>query len=154
VINYKVDSYEGDFAHPEWIPIVLKNSHKVVYSVHEYPKEVGGYPGPESGPGYIDRMNKTWGRLISKNVAPVWVGEMGGVSMTSSANIAWGDTLLSYMNGRAPGGIRFTKDQQPISGDWWRWGAVPDTGDGCFDATGKMNAAQAPYIDQLLYSPR
>jgi hypothetical protein len=66
----------------------------------------------------------------------------------------WGDTLLSYMNGRAPGGIRFTKDQQPISGDWWRWGAVPDTGDGCFDATGKMNAAQAPYIDQLLYSPR
>jgi hypothetical protein len=40
------------------IRVVLTHRAKLAYSVHEYPKEIGGYPGPESGPGYVDRMNR------------------------------------------------------------------------------------------------
>ena len=55
----------------------LKNPAKRVYSVHGYPKEIGEYPGPESGPGYIERMNRMWGWLVIENIAPVWIGENG-----------------------------------------------------------------------------
>src|SRR5208282_6046439 len=58
VINYKSGAYEGDLSVVRKWPVRLNNPTKLVYSVHEYPKEIGGYPGPESGPGYIERMNQ------------------------------------------------------------------------------------------------
>ena len=75
VIDYKKGAYEGDLSCVR-TAIRLTNPGKLVYSVHEYPKEIGEYPGPESGRGYIDRMNKMWGWLLTENVAPVWIGEM------------------------------------------------------------------------------
>ena len=154
VINYKIDAYEGDLSPAKTLPIVLTNPAKLVYSVHEYPKEVGGYKGPESGPGYIDRMNHTWGWLITQNIAPVWIGEMGS-SMATPQQKAWGNTLLSYMNGTAAGGLRFKKGEQPISGDWWCWGYLTgETPDGCLEQDGTLRPEQAPYIEQLMFRPR
>ncbi len=151
VINYRIDAYEGDLSVARMLPIVLSDPSKLVYSVHEYPKEIGGYKGPEAGPGYIDRMNKTWGWLVSGNVAPVWIGEMGS-SMTTDGDRAWGDTLLVYMNGAAPHGLRFSKKQQPISGDWWAWGYQPgNIPDGCLNQEGALRPEQAPYIQQMLF---
>jgi len=150
VINYKINAYEGDLSVVRTQPVVLRDPSKLVYSVHEYPKEIGGYSGPESGPGYVARMNKTWGWLVTENVAPVWIGEMGS-SMAAAPSKAWGETLLSYMNGEALGGPRFTGRQQPISGDWWVWGNLSDqVPNGCLAKDGSLRPEQAPFIARML----
>jgi hypothetical protein len=151
VINYNTGAFEGDLSAVRKLPVVLSNPAKLVYSVHEYPKEIGEYKGPESGDGYIERMNKTWGWLIKENVAPVWIGEMGA-SMSSEASRAWGQTLLDYMNGKAPGGPTFTGNQQPIGGDWWAWGCLTGQNpNGCVGEDGKVRPEQAPFIKQMLF---
>jgi len=153
VINYKTGAYEGDLSVVHSLPIVLSNPAKLVYSVHEYPKEIGAYPGPESGPGYIARMNKRWGWLITENVAPVWIGEMGA-SMRSAASKAWGQTLLDYLNGKAPDGPAFSGTQQPLGGDWWAWGCLTGQNpNGCVGEDGQMRPEQAPFIHQMLFHP-
>ena len=150
VINYKINAYEGDLSVVRTLPIVLRDPSKLVYSVHEYPKEIGGYPGAESGPDYVARMNKTWGWLVTENVAPVWIGEMGS-SMAAAPSKAWGETLLSYMNGEAHGGPTFTGRQQPISGDWWVWGNLSDqVPNGCVADNGRLRPEQAPFIARML----
>ena len=154
VINYRIDAYEGDLSVARAQPVVLRNPAKLVYSVHEYPKKIGGYKGPESGPGYVARMNKTWGWLVAEKVAPVWVGEMGS-SMTTPEERAWGETLLGYMNGTAPEGLRFSGKQQPVSGDWWCWGHRDgEKPDGCLDSGGQLRPEQSPFIAQLLFRPK
>jgi endoglucanase len=138
-----------DLTHVATQPVVLRIPHKVVYSVHEYPNMRNGGGGPK----YIARMNEDWGYLIKQNIAPVWIGEMGA-SMQTSSDKAWGITLLNYMNGFAPGGPRFSKDQQPISGDWWRWGYLPgQQPDGCLNQAGKIRSVLVPFIDQMLFRP-
>ncbi len=151
VINYKTGAYEGDLSVVRNLPVRLSNPAKLVYSVHEYPREIGGYPGAESGPAYIERMNRMWGWLITENVAPVWIGEMGA-SMASSASKEWGATLLAYMNGVAPGGLTFGMNQAEISGDWWSWGCLNGQNpNGCVGDEGKVRPEQAPFIDQMLF---
>ena len=149
VINYWKGAYEGDLSDARVLPIVLHNPAKLVYSVHEYPKEIGGYPGPEFGPGYVDRMNKTWGWLVKENVAPVWIGEMGS-SMLLPGSKAWGATLLGYMNGLAPDGPTFQGNQQGVSGDWWIWGNLDGQDpNGCLAADGDLRPEQATAIAQM-----
>lgn len=151
VINYKTGAYEGDLSPVRTLPVVLSHPAKLIYSVHEYPKEIGGYPGPESGAGYIERMNKTWGWLITENVAPVWIGEMGA-SMSSPASRAWGATLLDYLNGKAPGGLKFAGNQQPVGGDWWAWGCLTGQNpNGCVGENGQVRPEQAPFINGMRF---
>jgi endoglucanase len=150
-INYKKGAYEGDLSWVRDLPVRLSNPAKLVYSVHEYPKEIGGYPGSESGAGYIERMNRTGGWLVSENVAPVWIGEMGA-SMISAASREWGRTLLDYMNGKAPGGPTFQENQQGVSGDWWAWGHLNGQNpNGCVGKDGKVRPEQSWFIDQMLF---
>ena len=151
VINYETGAYEGDLSPVRSLPVVLSNPAKVVYSVHEYPREIGGYKGPDTGIGYVDRMNRMWGWLIKGDIAPVWIGEMGA-SMKSSESRAWGSTLLDYMNGIAFGGPTFTNGRQGISGDWWLWGCLDGQNpDGCLDKKGNLRRDQEPYINRMLY---
>lgn len=151
VINYKIDAYEGDLSVVKTLPIVLSKPAKLVYSAHEYPREIGGYHGPESGAGYITRMNHTWGWLARQNIAPVWIGEMGA-SMASADSKEWGKTLLAYMNGKAAQGLRFSGKQQPVSGDWWCWGChTGENPDGCLNEAGQVRPEQAPFIAQMLF---
>ncbi|MBV9850900.1 MAG: cellulase family glycosylhydrolase [Armatimonadetes bacterium] len=152
--DYGAAAYEGNLAPARTLPVALRRPRKLVYSVHEYPREIGGYPGAESGPEYVARMNRTWGWLVSENVAPVWIGEMGA-SMQSAASRAWGETLLAYMNGESPGGLTFSGNQQPASGDWWCWGdRRSENPDGCLSADGKVRPEQAPFIAQMLFRPK
>ena len=94
-------------------------------------------------------MNKTWGWLVSENAAPVWIGEMGS-SMLVAPSKVWGETLLSYMNGEAPGGPKFEGDTQPISGDWWVWGNLSDqVPNGCLAKDGSLRPEQTPFIAKM-----
>ena len=94
-----------------------------------------------------------WGWLIAENVAPVWIGEMGA-SMTSAASKAWGQTLLDYLNGKAPGGPTFAGSQQPIGGDWWAWGCLTGQNpNGCVGQDGNVRPEQARFINQMLFHP-
>ena len=45
VLNYRIGACEGDLSVVRDLPVALTNPAKLVYSVHEYPKEIGGYRG-------------------------------------------------------------------------------------------------------------
>jgi hypothetical protein len=146
-------------------PVVLTvgKSHppKVVYSVHEYPKTIGG-SAYDSGPEMTKARNEAWGYLEANGYAPVWIGEMGA-SLDGHADSAdtthtptpladeqaWAADLVAYLNGQAPGGPRFRPWEQPFGSDWWAEGNLagqyPD-GTFTFDTE---NAAQAAVYSQL-----
>lgn len=156
------ENYGSDFAHSGRAPagdlslagsrpVVLTLPHKLVYSVHEYPTEISSVR-PDYGPRSIAEMNRTWGYLVTGNIAPVWIGEMGS-SMVSANSRAWAGTLLGYMNGQdgAAGGPMFSGTQQPVGGDWWVWGYLPgESPDGTLDADGALNPAQYAVWRRLL----
>lgn len=101
-------------------PVTLNVPAKVVYSVHEYPGEISAQK-ISSGPALVKRMNEMWGWLITGNIAPVFVGEMGS-SMTSQQSKEWAETIVPYLNGTAPDGLRIPEGGQGVSTDWWAWG--------------------------------
>jgi endoglucanase len=117
---------EGDLTLVKAKPVLLDTPDKVVYSVHEYPNY-----HPNSGPVAIERMNYVWGYLVSQNIAPVWIGEMGA-SLDGSVDAgedlasqrAWLGTILPYLNGQegARGGPTFEGNRQGVGTDWWVWG--------------------------------
>ena len=101
-------------------PVALDVPNKVVYSPHEYPGEISAQK-ISSGPELIKRMNELWGWMVTENVAPIFVGEMGA-SMSSAQSKAWADTLVPYLNGTAPDGLKIEPGGQGVSTDWWAWG--------------------------------
>jgi endoglucanase len=101
-------------------PLALDVPNKLVYSVHEYPGEISAQK-ISSGPALIRRMNEMWGWLVNQNIAPVFVGEIGS-SMVSEQSREWADTIVPYLNGTAPDGLRIPEGGQGISTDWWAWG--------------------------------
>ena len=137
------------------LPVVLNTPNKLVYSVHEYPDEIGGNT-QDSGTAYIQSMNQRWAFLVSDNIAPVFIGEMGA-SMTSANSQAWAATLLDYLNGKdgALGGPTFSGNQQPVSGSWWLAGN--ETGqnpDGIQTSWGgSYRPEQQAITNQMTYSP-
>jgi endoglucanase len=143
---------EGDLTAVRHKPVILRIPNKVVYSVHEYPAEISAVH-TDSGPAYIEQMNKAWGYLIHENIAPVWVGEMGA-SMASPGSNAWADTLLPYMNGTAPGGIRLAAGQLGVGGTWWAWGNLEQqTPNGYLQPDGRPRPEQARVVRQLMSEP-
>lgn len=137
-------------------PVILKTKNQVVYSVHEYDTKVYDFKDNDQPSTLIQHMNKDWGYLYTKNIAPVWVGEMGSNLETEQDRI-WAKTLLDYMNGKcgAQGGPTFKAGDQPVSGSWWLWGYFPgEQTDGTLGSdwmTPRLD--QQGITDQLLYSP-
>src|SRR6185312_2001729 len=107
-------------------PVILKRPNQVVYSVHIYPKEISGVK-VDSGPQVIQEMNQAWGYLMNKNIAPVWIGEMGS-SMKTADDAAWAKMMIDYTNGRygAEGGPVVRPGQQGVGTDWWSLPNCPD----------------------------
>ena len=113
---------------PDWrnirkYPVTLNIPNKLVYSPHEYPEEISGQK-ISSGPALIRHLNETWGWLVTENLAPIFVGEMGS-SMSSAQSRQWADTIVPYLNGTAPDGLRLPPGGQGVSTDWWVWGHLP-----------------------------
>lgn len=142
---------EGDLSVAGKVPVVLGVPGKVVYSVHDYPTEISSIR-VDSGPAAVRQMNRVWGYLITDNIAPVWVGEMGS-SMISENSKDWAATLIGYMNGEdgALGGPVFAGTQQPVSGDWWVWGYLPGQApNGTLAADSSLRAEQQAVWQRLL----
>lgn len=139
-------------------PVVLTISNKVVYSVHEYPNEVTQLK-LDAGPEFVKHMNYAWGDVVSRDIAPVWIGEMGS-DMRSDNSRAWASTLLDYMNGKdsALGGPAFTANQQPVSGSWWKIGVEGHGGNPDGNQTawglGHYRPTQQVATDQILFKPK
>jgi aryl-phospho-beta-D-glucosidase BglC (GH1 family) len=137
-------------------PVILKYKHQVVYSVHEYDTKVYDFKDNDQPSTLIEHMNKDWGYLYTKNIAPVWVGEMGSNLETEQDRI-WAKTLLDYMNGKcgAQGGPTFESGDQPVSGSWWLWGYFPgEQTDGTLGSDWVTpRSDQQGITDQLLYLP-
>jgi endoglucanase len=72
----------------------------------------------------IRHLNETWGWLVTENLAPIFVGEMGS-SMSSAQSRQWAETIVPYLNGAAPDGLRLPAGGQGVSTDWWVWGHLP-----------------------------
>lgn len=98
-------------------PVVLKVKNRVVYSPHEYPSSVFDQPWfhdkryPENLRAVWD---KQWGYIVTKNIAPVFVGEFGTKLQTSSDK-KWLSKFVGYL-----------KDRR-IS--WGYWSFNPNSGD-------------------------
>jgi endoglucanase len=107
-------------------PVTLKTPHQVVYSVHEYDTNVYDFGANDQPSTLVPHMNDDWGYLYTRNIAPVWVGEMGS-NLTSAQDRIWAQTLLDYMNGKdgAQGGPTFHSSDQSVGGSWWLWGYFP-----------------------------
>ena len=137
-------------------PVVLKRPNQVVYSVHEYGPEVDDYGANEQTATLIPHMNADWGYLVTQNIAPVWIGEMGS-NLDNTVEQLWAQGIVDYMNGKYgdAGGPTFTGNQQGIPGDWWAWGYFPgEIPDGTLEsdfATPKPD--QKVITDQLSYFP-
>jgi endoglucanase len=132
---------EGDLTMVNSLPVVLNVPDKIVYSVHEYPNEISSIT-QDSGSSAISRMNNAWGYLISQNIAPVWIGEMGA-SMTSVDSIEWAATMVNYINGQSP----------PISTDWWAWGDLTGSApNGTLSGT-TPRPEQQGITKQLMFAP-
>ena len=102
----------GDLSLVRQYPVVLTNSGKVVYSVHEYPPETSGNANDAASALKIANMTAIWGYLVKENIAPVWIGEMGSYFNGTAAQIAestaWMNMMISYMNGTTTGGLQGT----------------------------------------------
>ncbi len=137
-------------------PVILNRPDQVVYSVHEYGPEVYDFGANDQPSTYVPHMNAVWGYLYTRNIAPVWIGEMGS-NLDNPTEITWAHTLLNYMNGKyaSAGGPAFYGPEQPIGGDWWLWGYFPgELPDGTLEsdwATPKPD--QQAITDQMLFRP-
>ena len=155
--NYTGEKPWGDLSNVRSFPVQLAVPNKVVYSIHDYPVYVSAVR-EDSGPRKVARMNRAWGYLVSENIAPVWVGEMGANFDGSqghekvAGSRAWASTLVDYVNGKLAdqGGPRFTGAQQGVSTNWWAWGYLPGQSlNGTLGVDGAPRPAQYAVYHQL-----
>jgi aryl-phospho-beta-D-glucosidase BglC (GH1 family) len=122
---------EGDFSMVVSKPVVLKMPNQVVYTTHMYPGSIGGGL-TTCGATAVERWNYEYGFLVTQNIAPVWVGEMG---MTDpAADHCWARTIVQYLNGQTVGGLVIPAGGQGVGTSWWVWGTrAPTAGFGILE---------------------
>lgn len=105
--DYNAGAPMGDLRGVRALPVQLPVANKVVYSIHDYAKSIGGVVVSNQ------QRQSVWGYLITEGIAPVWVGECG-CDMTTQEDQDWADAFLQF--------IRAT---DPLLGtDWWAWGRL------------------------------
>ncbi len=143
-------------------PVTLHIPGQVVYSIHDYPASIGAVR-PDSGVKKIAAMTAAWGYLVTQQIAPVWIGEMGasldGDGPDSKGSRlaeeqAWAKTLVDYINGAngAQGGPSFTSSEQAIGTTWLAWGNLDgQSPDGTLNSRGELRAQQKDIYWQLRF---
>ncbi|WP_344811005.1 glycoside hydrolase family 5 protein [Microlunatus aurantiacus] len=98
-------------------PVRLDVAHRVVYSPHDYPASVhpqSWFADPAYPANLPGRWDRTWGYLVTENIAPVLLGEFGTRLQTTSDG-QWLATLVTYL------------DTKKISFAYWSFN--PNSGD-------------------------
>jgi endoglucanase len=89
-------------------PVVLSEPDKVVYSIHDYPQ---GWSATETQAAYLAAQATNATYLLSQDIAPLWIGEVGVANDTL-------DALQSPAQGAGNG-----LGAGPVSrtyGNWWQ----------------------------------
>lgn len=129
-------------------PVRLSVDNRLVYSVHEYGISVGNQPWlakdstmPAQWPyNLYDVWREHWGFIVEQNIAPVWIGEVGGKfgvdgigNITTDNNAQferqWIYHLQRYMDGYFHGDEtrELANDKAGISFAYWSLN--PNSGD-------------------------
>ena len=108
IIVEGVDTYNGDtywwggnLEGARTYPVKLSVPNQLVYSCHDYGQGVSDQTWfhasnyPANLPGVWDTH---WGYLFENNIAPVLIGEFGGVNYDTSSNEGmWQNALVNYI---------------------------------------------------------
>jgi endoglucanase len=108
----------GNLAAAGAAPVRLAVPHRLVYETHDYGPEIWGqrwFNDPEFPDNLPALWDRHWGYLARQGIAPVLVGEFGGVNVTSGKEGAWIHALIGYIRAH---GLSYTY-----------WCMNPDSGD-------------------------
>ncbi|KAF7165376.1 hypothetical protein CNMCM6106_001566 [Aspergillus hiratsukae] len=97
-----VEGYHSadDLTHVSERPVSLDVPNRVVYSSHVY--KWGGWGalkmyGHRSWPSFRSAMDRQWGYILERHIAPVWVGEMGTPAEPSTHDAVYWQILVRYL---------------------------------------------------------
>lgn len=125
-------------------PVVLTTPNRLVYSPHEYGQSVAsqqwlaqdGQPLPADWPNNLyTKWADNWSFIFYENIAPVWIGEMGGFfGVDGSGNLTkphgayetvWMTELIKHITGKETP----TSEGTGSSMSWAFWSYNPNSGD-------------------------
>jgi len=81
-------------------PVRLKLKNKLVYSAHDYDKNVhlqDWFKEPDFPDNMPEIWDDKWGYIVKENIAPVLIGEFGSL-LRDNTDVKWLQNLISYMN--------------------------------------------------------
>jgi endoglucanase len=118
VANYHGDSYwwGGNLEGARQYPVRLSHPQQLVYSAHDYGPDVyeqNWFQSPTFPKNLPAIWQKYWGYLQTEQIAPVYVGEFGDVSVGVDTGGLWQQAIVSYI---AHLGINYS---------YWPW--TPDS---------------------------
>ena len=110
-------------------PVRLAQAAKVVYSMHDYSWDHA--PG-QTQAAYVEQMNKAGGYILTEQIAPLWIGELGD----NAASLA----VPSQPDGAAPVGWWFNIQAwlNEADVDWCWWALNPTHGTSITPPTGPV----------------
>lgn len=150
VATYGANSYwwGGELSGVRDRPIRLNVANRLVYSVHEYGISVGSQPWlaenatiPANWPFNMYAVwRQHWGFIFEENIAPVWIGEVGGkFGIDGSGNFVSSDNaqferqwiyhLQRYMAGYFDGGDVQLLSSSKKGVSFAYWSLNPNSGD-------------------------
>ncbi|PGH26430.1 hypothetical protein AJ80_01928 [Polytolypa hystricis UAMH7299] len=111
-------------------PVKLSVPDRVVYSSHIYSWSGWGQLwtyGKRPFESFAGAMIDNWAYLISDEIAPVWVGELGVSDMPNEEDLNYWDHLAAYLrNTDTSWGYWALNPRKPGSNDWESYGLVDD----------------------------
>ncbi len=126
--------YAADLTGVAAHPVRLARPGKVVYSLHDYPWY---HPARQPQPAYVTQMENAGGYLLSRGIAPVWIGEFG----TDTGSLANFGLAPSSRVGDAANGVWWKNIQAWLAAadaDWCWWGLNPSHVKGTTPVTNQL----------------
>jgi hypothetical protein len=85
------------------LPVFMHEPNRLVYSSHIYPFFYEGSQFDWDGinptfQDYSDMVDKYWGYIFKKDIAPVWVGEYGTRADAKGMSSAWKQYTVRYLD--------------------------------------------------------
>jgi hypothetical protein len=113
--------YAADLTGAAAHPVRLERPGKVVYSLHDYP---WFHPGDQHRAAYLEHMERTGGYLLSRDLAPVWIGEFGSATRSLAAfSDVWWNNFEAWVTAHDV--------------DWCWWALNPTQPKGTVPVTGR-----------------